>query len=82
MLGLAALLTWWTDLTAGGSARYSSAPQTDWFTVRLVAGNVLTLAAGVLLATALVVGVVGIVRTLRRGDGRRSSSSSSDESAA
>ena len=44
MLGLAALLTWWTDLTAGGSARYSSVPQPDWSTVRLIAGNALTLA--------------------------------------
>ena len=77
MLGLAALLTWWTDLTAGGSARYSSVPQPDWSTVRLIAGNALTLCAGVLLATALVVGLVGLVRLVRvrrlrwRGDVRR-----------
>ncbi|WP_209559805.1 hypothetical protein [Frigoribacterium sp. PvP032] len=65
MLGLAVLLTWWTDLTAGGSARYSSVPQPDWSTVRLIAGNALTLGAGVLLATTLVVGVVGLVRLVR-----------------
>jgi hypothetical protein len=74
LLGLAVLLTWWTDLTAGDPARYSSAPQPDWVTLRLIGGNVLTLAAGALLATAVVVGVVGLVRMLRAGDGARSSS--------
>ena len=77
LLGLAVLLTWWTDLTAGSPARYSSAPQPDWPTVRLVAGNVLTLAAGALLAAAVVVGVVGLVRALRPGVGPRSASDES-----
>jgi hypothetical protein len=79
LLGLAVLATWLGDLTTGGSARYSSVPQPDWLTTRLIAGNVLTLAAGVLFAAALAVGVVCLVRLMavrRRRDGRASSDES------
>jgi hypothetical protein len=66
LFGLASLVVWAGDLTAGSPAVYSTAPTTDWSTVRLLAGNVLTITAGGLLAAALVVGVVGGVTALRR----------------
>ena len=59
--GAAALIDWKT-FGSPGSARYSTEPMIDWFSITLVAGPVLVVTAGVALVTALVLALVVLAR--------------------
>ena len=58
----AAALIHWKAFGSPGSARYSTEPLIDWFSIAFVAGPVLVVTTGVSLVTALALALVVLVR--------------------
>jgi hypothetical protein len=58
----AAALIHWKAFGTPGSARYSTEPMIDWFTIVLTAGPILIVTAGACFVTALVLALIVLVR--------------------